>query len=74
MSRYIFTIGPEHLAGPRANGYRSVERWRLRGTLGRVLPGDIGKRVFEVTSPSGTRFYQVENDEQRNARLARVKP
>jgi len=39
---------------------------RLYQTMGRLLPCDVGKRVFEVGD-----IYQVENDEQLQARLAK---
>jgi hypothetical protein len=35
------------------------------------LPIDLGKRVYEVTTPDGYSIYQVENDEQRDKRLAK---
>jgi len=35
--------------------------------LGRVLPGDVGKRIYNV----GGGVLQVENDAQRDARLRR---
>jgi hypothetical protein len=34
--------------------------------IGRVLPGDVGKRVFQRGD-----ILQVENDQQRDARLAK---
>jgi len=39
---------------------------RLYQTMGRLLPCDVGKQVFEVGD-----IYQVENDEQLQARLSR---
>ena len=39
--------------------------WLVSNFIGRVLKGDVGKRVFLVGD-----ILQVENDEQRDARLA----
>ena len=41
--------------------------WPVSGFIGRVLLGDVGKRVYQVGG-----VLQVENDGQRAARLARV--
>lgn len=38
--------------------------WPVSNFLGRVLPGDVGKRVYQVGD-----ILQVENDEQRDTRL-----
>jgi len=66
--RLLLTIGPEHLDMRRLGSYG----WKLRECLGRVLPQDIGKRVYEITCDDGVRtIYQVENNEQRDARLAK---
>lgn len=40
--------------------------WRADSFIGRVLPGDVGKRVYRRGD-----IVQVENDEQRDKRLAR---
>lgn len=37
--------------------------WRVSDFMGRVLPRDVGKRVYQVGD-----ILQVENDEQRAAR------
>jgi len=40
--------------------------------IGRVLPGDVGKRVYLVKSDNWpTGIYQIENDEQRDEREGR---
>ena len=67
-SKYLFTITAEHVRDPvRALG----RKWyKLGEAIGRPLKIDIGKRVFEVTTSSGS-FYQVENDEQRDSRIKR---
>jgi hypothetical protein len=41
--------------------------WPVSDFIGQVLPGDVGKRVFKRGD-----ILQVENDEQRAARLAEV--
>jgi len=38
--------------------------WRVDSFLGRVLPQDVGKRIYLVGD-----VLQVENDEQRSKRL-----
>lgn len=43
--------------------------WAVSGFMGRILPGDVGKRVYRVLPQN---ILQVENDEQRAARLARL--
>lgn len=53
----------------RATIHAFGKSWRVADFLGRVLPQDIGKRVFKV----GDDILQVENDEQRAARLDRFK-
>lgn len=43
--------------------------WMCSEFVGRVLPGDVGKRVYCVQSDAGDRgILQVENDDQRAAR------
>ena len=39
--------------------------WKLKETMGRLLPCDIGKRVYQHSSG----IYQVESEEQRDKRL-----
>lgn len=46
---------------------RGGEFVSLLGAIGRVMPIDIGKRVYDT----GDGVIQVENDEQRDQRLAR---
>jgi len=58
--RYINTIDEEDVANPSMG---------LRNLMGRVLPSDVGKQVWENNGA----FY-VENDEQRDKRLAEHKP
>jgi len=55
--RYIGTIG--------VTPFSSIEDRRIRAAIGRILPCDDGKRVFEI-KPG---IYQVENEQQRNRRL-----
>jgi hypothetical protein len=63
MTRYLFTIEPHHIGKSWIKV--GTHGYSVSGFLGRVLPGDIGKRVFRVNG-----ILQVENDQQRDARLA----
>lgn len=44
-------------------------RWPVSSFIGRIMPHDVGKRVYLVGD-----ILQVENDEQRDARMARAAP
>ena len=46
---------------------RHGRTYMLGDVLGRILPGDVGKRVYLLQTASG-KIVQVENDEQRAAR------
>ena len=50
-----------------ALGFNAWGRYRTFEFMGQVLPGDVGKRIYEHPK-SG--ILQVENDEQRAKRLA----
>jgi hypothetical protein len=41
---------------------------RIRQAIGRILPLDYGKHVYEING-----VIQVENDEQKKRRLARIR-
>ena len=77
MNRYYaFEIRQEHVGlasyGKRSGGLSLVARFALLQTMGRILPGDVGKRAYWMSAPdslTGT-ILQVENDEQRDARLS----
>ncbi len=45
--------------------------WVTSHFIGRVLPGDVGKRVYRVGQLPSEQILQVENDEQRRRRLER---
>jgi len=45
--------------------------WSVANFIGRILPGDVGKRVFHNATVD---IVQVENDEQRAKRAARRRP
>ena len=74
MRRYIGTIGVTKFSA-------NQKAW-LRDAIGKVLPGDHGKQVFQVggrwsdvhgwdaPDGGGRPVYQVESDGQRDARLA----
>jgi hypothetical protein len=61
---FILTLGPEHVGRGiiKRPGHRPI--W-LSDFMGRVLPGDVGKRIYKVDG-----IYQVENNEQRDARIS----
>lgn len=64
-----FTITAEHVRNPRSLGR---DYFPIINCMGRLLPCDVGKRVYEVTARStGGTFFQVENDQQLNRRLGR---
>jgi len=45
----------------------------VSGFLGRILPGDVGKRIYCVRNDAGdSDVLQVENDEQRARRMGKV--
>jgi hypothetical protein len=46
--------------------------WQVADFMGRIRPGDVGKRVYLCTpiGAEGSQFLQVENDSQRDARTA----
>ena len=56
MARLVGTIG--------ITPFSSKEERLIRAAIGRILPCDDGKRVYEVE----WNFYQVENEEQRKMR------
>jgi hypothetical protein len=62
-SRFKFTITAEHVRNPRGIGAKDF--FPLIQCMGRLLPRDVGKRVYDCGS-----FFQVENDEQRDRRIA----
>lgn len=66
-TRYLFTIAAEHVG--RGNVKLADRNVYLAGCFGLVQQRDIGKRVFDVNG-----VIQVENDEQRDARIARNLP
>ena len=59
---FVGTIGQGCLSG---RGGPSKERQLLMQAIGKILPTDRGKQVYE-TSPG---VYQVENNEQLNTRI-----
>lgn len=63
--KYVYTIKEGDIANPyNANTRQFINVHALMQTMGRLMPGDVGKQVFEIDG-----IYQVENDEQRDARL-----
>jgi hypothetical protein len=65
MNRYVFTITTEMVNNP---GGLSASQWhKLTQCMGKLQPIDIGKRVYDCGD-----FYQVENNEQRDKRVAKA--
>ena len=62
MARYIGTITEAEVG---VGAFHSPLGRAAKTALGRILPQDVGKEVYEVARL----VYQVENDEQRDARL-----
>lgn len=48
--------------------------WPSVDYIGRILPRDVGKRVYRVSDGTGHFTLSVENDEQRDRRLGRSTP
>lgn len=57
-------ITADDVGKPTFRAFASV--WPVRDFIGRIMPHDVGKRVYLVSG-----ILSVENDEQRAARLAR---
>lgn len=64
-------VRPYYEIQPEDVGKRSIHAfgssWSVVGFIGRILPTDVGKRVYVSNG-----ILSVENDEQRAARLART--
>ncbi len=66
MTRHVHTILPRDVGRP---WIRIEDRvWLVSGWIGRILPMDVGKRVYL----SGG-VLQVENDEQKTARECKAR-
>jgi len=63
LSRYIYTIREEDVENQFGVGCNS---WKLWQAIGKLLPCDVGKRVYDYGS-----HYQVENQRQMEDRLAK---
>lgn len=62
MKRHLFTLTIDHVGKSWVRiGSHGIS---LRNLMGRVLPSDVGKRVYRVDG-----ILQVENNEQRDSRL-----
>jgi hypothetical protein len=64
MARPCYTVASSDVGRPVIHAFGRV--MMVSGFLGRVLPGDVGKRIFL----SGD-VPQVESDRQRDERLAK---
>lgn len=67
----IGTIGPQHKGAGRGVIRYDGRMYHLGDAIGRVMDRDYGKQVFRVRDDADvTWVVQVENDDQRAARLA----
>ena len=65
-----YTIASDDVGRPLLRAWG--RSWSVTEFIGRILPGDVGKRVYKVATNDGSsEILQVENDEQRDRRLAR---
>jgi hypothetical protein len=68
---YTLTTGDVGRAWIKAFG----RSWMACDFIGRVLPGDVGKRVYLTPTNDGEHaILQVENDEQRANREQAIAP
>ena len=66
----FYTITPADVG--RAHLRLWDQTWSMAGVLGRILPGDVGKRLYRVPMHDRSGYIlQVENNEQRAIRLRR---
>jgi hypothetical protein len=67
MERF-YTLRLDDLGKPTIRAFGKV--WLVTNFMGRIFPGDMGKRVYRVATDAGDSYIlQVENDEQRDKRL-----
>ncbi len=71
MSNY-YTITHGDIGKPAITAFGHA--WTVTDWIGRILPGDVGKRVYRVSNDDDlgqSYILQVENNEQRDARIAK---
>ena len=71
MQRPFYEIGPHDVG--KATLHMFGGPVQASAFIGRVLPCDVGKRVYAVATVGGDYVLQVENNTQRAARLAKEK-
>ena len=71
MQRPFYEIGPRDVGKATMRAFGGIIR--AVDFIGRVLPCDVGKRVYAFANVNGGYTLQVENDSQRAARLAKEK-
>jgi hypothetical protein len=69
MQRPFYEIGPHDVGKATLHMFGGMVP--ADAFIGRVLPCDVGKRVYAVATIGGDYTLQVENDSQRAARLAK---
>lgn len=63
----FFEIGPRDVGRSTIGAFG--QNWPVANFMGRIQPGDVGKRVYRVPMDDKSGYIlQVENDAQRNAR------
>ena len=72
--QYVYTIKSDDIGKTvikiKCNCCNTIKHYiSITDLMGKILPCDIGKRIYEVSKG----IYQVENDEQLNLRLNREK-
>jgi hypothetical protein len=73
--RVFYTIRPEDVGKGIID--TEIGPIAVSDVLGRVQPGDVGKRLYRVPTDGGLPdqpllwYWQAENNQQRDARLAR---
>lgn len=67
--REHYTISQEDVGKPWIMAFGKT--WQVLDFMGRILPGDVGKRIYRVpcNDPTANSILQVENDASRDARV-----
>jgi hypothetical protein len=70
LGTLFYTITPEDVGKHSID--TEVGLIRVSDVIGRVLPGDVGKRLFRHRIPGGLFMWQAESDAQVQARRSRA--
>lgn len=69
MTRRFVTIAPDQIGKPFFKAFDRL--WLASSFIGRVMPGDVGKRVYLAGDAASGQYLQVENDAQRAQRTGK---